>query len=444
MIDIEFNHVSKRYVVRSDDVAPEAAAEGALARQWRRLRPRSEEFYAVRDVSFEVKRGEALGIIGHNGAGKSTILKLLSNITAPSAGEITINGRLSALIEVGSGFHPELSGRENIFLSGSILGMRRREIATKLDSIVEFAGVRQFIDTPVKRYSSGMYVRLGFAIAAHLDPDILLLDEVLAVGDAAFHAKCMQRIKELEEAGTTIVFISHDLTAVQRLCPRVILMQKGQIAADGPPRDVIKQYHESTGTSGSLAGGPDSLAHREWRDPATAPGDEVVRLRSVRVRTRDGATTGSIDIRHPVGIEVAYDVLEPGGQLIPNYHFINHDGLHLFSVQDVESEWRRRPRPVGRYVSTAWIPGNFLSAGNIAVDIAVSSHVPLVRVHAITQGAVGFQVVDEFDGDGARGDYLGEYPGVVRPIVDWTTRHEALAGSGAVSLDAMSTASAER
>jgi lipopolysaccharide transport system ATP-binding protein len=438
MIDLEFNHVSKQYIVRADAAAA-GAAGNPLVRGLQRLRPRSEPFWAVRDVSFQVKRGEALGIIGHNGAGKSTILKLLSNITAPTEGRITINGRLSALIEVGSGFHPELTGRENVFLSGSILGMRRREIAAKLDSIVEFAGVRQFIDTPVKRYSSGMHVRLGFAIAAHLEPDILLLDEVLAVGDAAFQAKCIQRIKELEVAGTTIVFISHDLTAVERLCQRVILMRKGQIASEGLPRDVIKEYHDAT-TSDAAAPGPLAGAQRVWRDASTAPGDEVVRLRSVRVRTAQGETTGTIDIRHPVGIEMAYDVLEAGHTLIPNYHFLNQDGLHLFSVQDVESEWRRRPRPAGRYVSTAWIPGNFLAAGNHSVDIAVSSHVPLVRVHALFPGPVGFQVVDPFDGSGVRGDYLGDYPGLVRPMVDWTTHFEAGEESHRVALSEAATA----
>ena len=245
MIDLEFNHVSKQYRVRADEPTADNAAN-PWRRKLQRLRRRSEEFWAVRDVSFQVRRGEALGIIGHNGAGKSTVLKLLSSITAPTSGEIKINGRLSALIEVGSGFHPELTGRENVFLSGSILGMRRREIAAKLDSIVEFAGVRQFIDTPVKRYSSGMYVRLGFAIAAHLDPDILLLDEVLAVGDAAFQAKCFERIKELRQSGTTIVFISHDLNAVERLCSRVLLMHRGQIAAGGNPVEVINHYGEIT------------------------------------------------------------------------------------------------------------------------------------------------------------------------------------------------------
>jgi ABC-type polysaccharide/polyol phosphate transport system ATPase subunit len=241
MKDLVVDRVSKRYQVQrtEDDRAP-----ATLVSRLRALRGRKEEFWALRDVSFDVTRGETLGIIGDNGAGKSTILKLLSGVTAPTSGQITINGRLSALIEVGSGFHPELTGRENVFLSGSILGMRRREIADKLERIVEFAGVRPFIDTPVKRYSSGMYLRLGFSIAAHLEPDILLLDEVLAVGDAEFQAKCMDRVTQLHRHGRTIVFISHDLAAVERLCSRVVLMRHGQVAADGPARDVIATYQE--------------------------------------------------------------------------------------------------------------------------------------------------------------------------------------------------------
>ena len=422
MIDLAFNNVSKKYVVQTDKSAAVSTGNPFL-RRWRQFRPAVEEFWALRDVSFEIKRGEALGIIGHNGAGKSTILKLLSNIMAPTAGEITINGRLSALIEVGSGFHPELTGRENIFLSGSILGMRRREIAAKLDSIVEFAGVRQFIDTPVKRYSSGMYVRLGFAIAAHLDPDILLLDEVLAVGDTAFQAKCIQRVKELEEAGTTIVFISHDLTAVERLCQRVILLQKGEIAAEGLPRDVIAAYN-NTGVSGAALDASDSQLRRYWDDVTVAPGNDVVRLRGVRVRPLEGEASGAFNIRHPIGIETTYDVLEPGHILIPNYHLQNEHGVHLFAVQDVESEWRSRPREVGQYVSTAWIPGNFLAEGIFSLDIGVSSHVPHVQIHSFQAKALSFQVVDIFDGSSARGDYRGDYPGVVRPVVNWTTRCE--------------------
>jgi homopolymeric O-antigen transport system ATP-binding protein len=203
----------------------------------------AEAFWALREIGLEVPRGASLGVIGRNGAGKSTLFKLLAGITAPTRGRIVIDGRLAALIEVGSGFHPELTGRENVFLSGAILGMRRREIADKLDRIVGFAGVERFIDTPVKRYSSGMYVRLGFAIAAHLEPDVLLVDEVLAVGDAEFQVKCLERIAEMKRRGTTSLFISHDLSAVERLCDRAILLEAGAIVASGTPSAVVASYH---------------------------------------------------------------------------------------------------------------------------------------------------------------------------------------------------------
>lgn len=238
MFDLEFLSVSKRYRIASNVDSTPRGVFGKLARLWRP----AGEFWALHDVSFGVSQGEALGIIGHNGAGKSTALKLISNITTPTLGEIHIRGRIAALLEVGSGFHPELTGRENVFLSGSILGMRRAEIAAKLDSILEFAGVSEFADVPVKRYSSGMYVRLGFAIAAHLDADILLLDEVLAVGDTKFQERCQKRILELKASGETIVFISHDLAAVRALCDRVILLNHGRLIAEGSPSEVISQY----------------------------------------------------------------------------------------------------------------------------------------------------------------------------------------------------------
>jgi ABC-type polysaccharide/polyol phosphate transport system ATPase subunit len=237
VIDLQLEHVSKRYRIRQDET-PKSGLFGRFKRF------ESKDFWALKDISFEVRRGEVLGIIGHNGAGKSTILKLLSNITAPTKGTVIVNGRLTALLEVGSGFHPELTGRENIYLSGSILDMPRREIARKLDSIVDFAGVRQFIDMPVKRYSSGMFVRLGFSIAAHLNPDILLLDEVLAVGDRAFREKCATRIAELHRAGTTMIYISHDLAAVRALCRRVILLHRGEILMEGPADEAIQRYTE--------------------------------------------------------------------------------------------------------------------------------------------------------------------------------------------------------
>jgi ABC-type polysaccharide/polyol phosphate transport system ATPase subunit len=238
MIDIRLDRVSKQYQLRTPGNSPRRWYSGAFKKR--------SGMWALRDVSFQVQEGEALGIVGHNGAGKTTILRILSSITTPTEGEIAVRGRLAALVEVSSGFHPELTGRENIDLHGAMLGMRRSEIRKKLESIIEFSGVGQYIDVPVKRYSSGMYVRLGFSIAAHLDPDILLLDEVLAVGDAAFQARCLDRIGELRKAGRTIVFISHDLAAVYRLCDRALLLNHGRITADGPPRQVIDEYQQMT------------------------------------------------------------------------------------------------------------------------------------------------------------------------------------------------------
>jgi ABC-type polysaccharide/polyol phosphate transport system ATPase subunit len=252
----------------------------------------------VRDVSFEVERGEALGIIGHNGAGKSTILKLLSSITAPTKGEIAINGRLSSLIEVGSGFHPELTGRENVYLNGTILGMSRREITDRMDSIIEFAGVAQFIDTPVKRYSSGMYVRLGFSVCAHLNPDILLLDEVLAVGDGAFQSKCLDRVNSLKVAGTTIVFISHNLAAIERLCDRVILLNRGEVIAEGPPRKIIAEYERIVVEGARPPAG----------DGAEAGSAKSVEIGGVTFYDGNGQQTTTFSVGDPVRAEIAYTV----------------------------------------------------------------------------------------------------------------------------------------
>ena len=270
------------------------------------VRAAAQDLWALRDVSFDVQRGEALGVIGPNGAGKSTLLKVLASITAPTAGEIIIRGRLSALIEVGSGFHPELTGRENVFLSGAILGMRRREIAAIFDRIVEFAGVAPFIDVPVKWYSSGMYVRLGFSVAAHLDPDVLLIDEVLAVGDALFQQQCLARIGELRRAGTTAVFISHDLNAVEQLCDRALLIEGGRVAAGGVPRDVIREYrqrlvvHDVDAPQGSPADAQVSVAGVELADgtghsaDTLSTGDPlVVRIHCVADRHVRGAMVES-------------------------------------------------------------------------------------------------------------------------------------------------------
>jgi ABC-type polysaccharide/polyol phosphate transport system ATPase subunit len=257
----------------------------------------SEPFWALRQVDLEVRHGASLGVIGRNGAGKSTLLKLLAGITAPTRGRIVIKGRLAALIEVGSGFHPELTGRENVFLSGSILGMRRREIAAKFDQIVAFAGVEPFIDTPVKWYSSGMYVRLGFAVAAHISPDVLLVDEVLAVGDAEFQLRCLQRIQELRREGTTMLFISHDLSAVERLCDSAILLEHGEVVERGAPAAVVASYHRRLAIWDPYSGVTTIESPRS--------GVALVNLRLSSPETSDAV---SFRTGHPLTVSVRYVV----------------------------------------------------------------------------------------------------------------------------------------
>ena len=376
-------------------------------------RPSQEYFWALRDVGLEVRHGEVLGLIGRNGAGKTTLLKILSRITRPTTGWAEIHGRVRSLLEVGTGFHGELSGRENTYLSGSILGMGKREIDRKLDEIVAFAEVEKFIDTPVKHYSSGMYVRLAFAVAAHLEPEILLVDEVLAVGDAAFQKKCLGKMGDVAKQGRTILFVSHNVTAVTRLCNRCILMDRGTVVVDGETHEVMNTY-----LSSELA----TTASREWA-AEEAPGDTVVRLRAVRVRTQEGEVAQALDIRRPIGIDVVFDVLEGGKVLCPNIHIYNAEGLIVFITIDQDEAWNHRPRPPGRYTSTVWIPGNFLAEGTHVADIAITTFIPeKVRVHE--RSIVGFQVIDSLDGDSVRGDYAGHLPGVVRPLLEWETSFE--------------------
>jgi lipopolysaccharide transport system ATP-binding protein len=364
------------------------------------------------EVSFKIKRGEVVGIIGRNGAGKSTLLKILSRITEPTRGSGEIYGRVGSLLEVGTGFHGELSGRENIYLSSAILGMKRSEIARKFDEIVAFAEIEKFVDTPVKHYSSGMYLRLAFAVAAYLEPEILLVDEVLAVGDARFQKKCLGKMKDIGQYGRTVLFVSHNMPALTNLCPRAILLDGGKMVMDGPSLPVVNSY---------LTSGLGTTAAREWPDPATAPGREVVRLRAVRVRTEDGQITDTVDIRQPVGVEMEYDVLQPGKVLLPNMHFFNGEGIYAFGAQDLDPDWRKRPRPTGRYISTVWLPGNLLSDGTMMVNVALNTMDPIiVQFHEIN--AVAFQVVDSFEGDSSRGDWPGKFRGVLRPMLKWTTQ----------------------
>lgn len=368
-------------------------------------------FWALKDLSFDVKPGEVIGIIGPNGAGKSTLLKILTRITEPTKGSIDIYGRVSSLLEVGTGFHHELTGRENVYLNGAILGMKKAEIDRNFDEIVAFAEVEKFIDTPVKFYSSGMHVRLAFAVAAHLQPEILLVDEVLAVGDVSFQKKCLNKMEDVGREGRTVFFVSHHMPSITRLCERVILLNNGQLLLDGPAQQVVGDYlNSSLGMSSA----------REWPDLATAPGNEIVRLSAVRIITPQGEVTDTIDIRQTIGIEIEFMVFKPDYILYPGFSIHNEEGVWLFSSLDTNPAWRRKPRPPGCYLSRAWIPGNLLATGTMVIGPAMRTEEPFIQ-HFYVREAVAFQVIEKPGEDTARVDSTGKFPGVVRPLLNWET-----------------------
>jgi lipopolysaccharide transport system ATP-binding protein len=371
----------------------------------------SNHFWALRGLSFEIEPAQIVGIIGPNGAGKSTLLKILSRITEPSEGRVEIHGRVGSLLEVGTGFHPELTGRENVYLSGALLGMKASEIDRKLDEILAFSEIGRFADSPVKYYSTGMYVRLAFAVAAHFEPEVLLVDEVLAVGDVGFQRKCLAKMEEVKDGGRTILLVSHNMAAITRLCERAILISDGAVQKDGPATEIASEY---------LLRNLKATAERSWPDPAKAPGDAVVRLHAVRVRDEEGATTEAVNIRRPVGIEMIYDVQETGHVLLPRCDVFNEAGICLFATQASDSEWRRQPRPVGRFTSTAWIPGDLLAEGVVLVTVTVVSP-ERQKQHVHERDAVAFHVIDSIHARAVPGGIEAPLPGLVRPLLRWTT-----------------------
>jgi lipopolysaccharide transport system ATP-binding protein len=314
-------------------------------------------------------------------------------------------------LEVGTGFHSELTGRENVYLNGAVLGMTKKEIERQFDEIVAFSETEDFIDTPVKHYSSGMYLRLAFAVAAHLEPDILLVDEVLAVGDARFQTKCLNKMQDIGKHGRTVLFVSHNMPAVMNLCSRAILLNGGAIADDGPSYQVVTKYMTSEFST---------VASREWTDPLTAPGGDIARLRSVRVRDEEGDVVETVDIRRPVRIEMEYDVLKSGHKLVPSLQVSNGEGVCAFVSRDVNPAWSRRLREKGCYRSEVMIPGNFLAGGTMYIDVGLLVLDPL-RTEVNERSAVAFQVLDVIDSDSARGEITTKIPGVVRPLLRWNT-----------------------
>jgi lipopolysaccharide transport system ATP-binding protein len=378
-----------------------------------------QNFWALDGVSFDIRAGEVVGLIGRNGAGKSTLLKVLSRIVEPTRGEAQIRGRIGSLLEVGTGFHPELTGRENIYLYGGILGMRRAEIERKFDEIVAFAEVERFLDTPVKHYSSGMYMRLAFAVAAHLETEILFVDEVLAVGDARFQRKCLAKMEDVGHQGRTVLFVSHNMAAITRLCPRAIMLDSGKVVEDGRAHDIVGRY---------LSSGLDCLASRTWPDPATAPGRDVARLRAVSVHTASGEISETFDMAEPINVSITFDVLKGGHLLLPHIHLFTSEGVHAFTSIDIDPAWRRRDRPPGRYVSKVTIPGNMMTEGTIFVEASVITIDP-PSTQIYEPNVVAFHVTESFRADCARGDWDGEMGGAMRPMFPWTTDFKPMANA---------------
>jgi lipopolysaccharide transport system ATP-binding protein len=370
----------------------------------------SDMVWSLKDINFEIEQGDAVGIIGRNGAGKSTLLKILSRVTSPTTGSVKIKGRVASLLEVGTGFHPELTGRENIFLNGAILGMRKAEIKKHFDAIVDFSGVERYIDTPVKRYSSGMYVRLAFAVAAHLESEILIVDEVLAVGDAEFQKKCLGKMNDVSKGeGKTVLFVSHNMDAITRLCSNSIFLKMGMIENIGATDKIISRYlHSDFGT----------MASRKWENKREAPGNDFVRLIEVNVIDANHKIVDSIDIRKPVFIEAKYEILKDGENYTHGLNLFNETGVHVFSSHDKNFEGIIKPSKKGIFITKIKIPDNFLAEGMYRISFAIMSYEPYI-IHLHEMDIVGFLVKDTIDGDSARGGYGGNYPGVIRPILEW-------------------------
>ena len=379
-----------------------------LRAPWKLLkREKKETFWALKDVSLEVKQGEVLGLIGRNGAGKTTLLKILSRITRPTRGWAEIYGRVGTLLEVGTGFHPELSGRDNTYLSGAILGMSKREIKRKFDEIVAFAEIEKFIDMPVKHYSSGMYVRLAFAVAAHLEPEILFVDEVLAVGDASFQKKCLGKMSDVAHQGRTIVFVSHNMTAMRRLASRAVWVEGGEIIGAGPVGEMIDRY---------LQKNTDSNLESRWDDERTSPGDDRVRLRSVRVIPQ-AEPDDPISVHTPLRIEFSYWNYVPDTMLNVSMILTNMEEVCVFSsFSDFE------PRPVGMIRHTIEIPADFLNTGSYYVNMIIVKDASTAIF--FQNNVVAFEVVE---GE-IVGNWFGRAPGTVRPKLKWETTMTAADG----------------
>jgi len=375
----------------------------------------SDYVWALQDINFEVKAGEVLGIIGRNGAGKSTLLKILSKTTAPTTGSIKVKGRIASLLEVGTGFHPELSGRENIYLNGAILGMSKKEIKSKFDEIVDFSGVERYIDTPVKRYSSGMYVRLAFAVAAHLEPEILIVDEVLAVGDAEFQKKCLGKMKDVSvNDGRTVLFVSHNMAAVSTLCTSSILMQFGKIVTSGNTKQIIEKY---------ISIGKSEEGEVKAPDIKTTHQNSSLAIQAVRLMGRNGISN-SFGIDENIICEIEYEVLVEGAKCVPSIHLLDSHGNCIFATFNADSAnlskdvFYNKPLKKGSYSTKCTIPSFFLNSIHYSISVFLGTDETFSDMTSAEE-VVSFEVNETGD---MRKEHTGTWIGAIRPKLSWQTK----------------------
>lgn len=400
---ITVENISKQYIIDHQKGKGVNTLRDVLVENFRQLFGRKsqtegitqEEFWALRDVSFSIEQGDRVGIVGHNGAGKSTLLKILSKIIEPTTGSVRIRGRVASLLEVGTGFHPELTGRENIYLNGSLLGMSRSEIRKQFDAIVAFAGVEKFLDTPVKRYSSGMYVRLGFAISAHLDPEIMIVDEVLAVGDAEFQKKSLGKMRDNSASGRTILFVSHNLTAVQALCNKALYFEKGRLLEQGETNQVIATY---------LSKVSKTRLRREWDSPEEAPGNDLVRIRRIELVPDYQDDLTHIDVRTPMKLRFEFWNLMDRANLNLSMHLNSLTGECIFNVGTASHSYG-----LGLIAGECTIPGYFLNDGSYTISVMVVKDT-VTPLYVMEEG-ITFDVEDYREGIA----WYGKWPGYVRP-----------------------------
>jgi len=365
----------------------------------------SDYVWALKDINFSVEQGDVVGIIGKNGAGKSTLLKLLSRVTAPTTGLIKARGRIASLLEVGTGFHPEMTGRENIYLNGAIMGMTKQEISRKLDEIVDFSGCERYIDTPVKRYSSGMTVRLGFAIAAHLEPEILVVDEVLAVGDAEFQKKAIGKMKDVSTGeGRTVLFVSHNMTSVKSLCKTGILLENGMLKEMGHVDQIVSHY---------LRGGSEIDNYKHWDIPQYKNGG--FELLEIGIRPKGGTYTDVMRVTDELELVVRYRLIEPKERFWLTFHMKNEQGEKIFSFSGAGRCYDHK-HASGEYEQICRIPANFLNWGNYAIDFMAIERNSDLQVLVVEPDLISFTLANRAVGIGG---YMGKEPGDITPCFDY-------------------------